>query len=142
MSAFFEQSLKSFRHVVKTSLLVHRRTLTKVNSFEFFRIVFGLWAIIVETSGEKFQQSCPNCPKKVSSVLSKPHSKRWRNFWGNFFKNVFFLKWFWILRQNFMIYQQKVSSRVVKTVFYVSSGPLWERLSFFLNFSKVFEFER
>ena len=65
MSAFFEHSLKSFRHVVKTSLLVYRSTLRKVNFFEFFKIVFGLWAITLQTSGEEFQQRCPNCILRV-----------------------------------------------------------------------------
>ena len=73
------------------SLRVQRSTVRKVIFFwEFFKRVFGLWAIIVRTSGEKLQQRCPNCPKKVSSVLSKLHSKRWRIFWGNFLQKHFF----------------------------------------------------
>ena len=140
MREIFKFSLKRFRHDCQNySLRVQRSTVRKVFFWEFFKRVLGLKAIIVQTSGEKFQQRCPNCPKKVSSVLSKLHSKRRRTFRGNFFQKRIFFNWFWFLRQNFMIYQRKVSSRVVKTVFYVSSGPLWERLSYFLKFSKVFE---
>ena len=51
--------------VVKTSLLVHRSTLRKVIFFEFFKIFFGLWAIIVQTSGEKFQQRFQMCILRV-----------------------------------------------------------------------------
>ena len=36
--------------------------------FEFFKIVFGLWAIIVQTSGEKFQQHFPNCILRVQGT--------------------------------------------------------------------------
>ena len=50
----------------KYSLRVQRITLRKVMFFwDFFKIVFGLWAIIVQTFGEKFQQSCPNCILRV-----------------------------------------------------------------------------
>ena len=33
--------------------------------FEIFKIVFGLWAIIIQTSGEKFFQRCPNCILRI-----------------------------------------------------------------------------
>ena len=62
---FLELSLKSFRHCQNYSLLVHRSTLSKVIFFEFFKIVFGLWAIIVQTSGEKVPQRCQNCILRV-----------------------------------------------------------------------------
>ena len=46
----------------KYNLRVQRITLRKVMFFwEFFKFVFGLWAIIVQTSGENFQQRCRNC---------------------------------------------------------------------------------
>ena len=66
---YFEHSLKSFRHVVKTSVLVHRSTLRKVIFFKISKIVFGLWAIIVQTSGEKFPQRCPNCILRVQGTF-------------------------------------------------------------------------
>ena len=55
-----------------------------------------------------------------------------------FFSKAFFFNWFWILRQNVLNYLPKASSRVIKTVFYVSSGPLWEWVSFFLKFFESF----
>ena len=66
-----------------------------MEGYLFLRVlkrVFGLRLKIVQNSGEKFQQCCPNCPTRVSSVLSKLHSKRWRIFWGNFFSKKFFFK--------------------------------------------------
>ena len=48
--------------VVKTTVYVFRGALWERLSFfwDFFRIVFGLWAIIVQTSVETFQQRCQN----------------------------------------------------------------------------------
>ena len=63
---FFEHSLKSFRHVVKTTVYVFRGAYwEKLSFFEFFKIVFGLWSIIVQNAGEKVQQRCPNCILRV-----------------------------------------------------------------------------
>ena len=48
------------------SLRVQSSNLRKVIFFwDFCRIVFGLWAIIVQTSGETFQQRCQNCIPRV-----------------------------------------------------------------------------
>ena len=169
---FFKILLKYFTNGCQNyNLRVQRSTLRNLIFFwEFCKCVLRLWAIVVDTSGDKFQQRCPNCilrvkknisvffavlchvvfnvgferkkilvlTKKVSSVLSILHSKRRRTFWGKFFQKHFFFNWVWILRQKILNYQRKVSSREVKTVFYVSSGPLWEWLSHFLKFSKVF----
>ena len=66
---FFEHSFKFFRHVVKTSLLVHRSTLRKVIFLEFSKIVFGLWAIIVQTSGENVQQCFQMCILRVRGTF-------------------------------------------------------------------------
>ena len=66
---FFEHSMKSFGNVVKTSLLVHRSTLRKVIFFEFFKIVFGFWAIIVRTSGENVQQCFQMCILRVRGTF-------------------------------------------------------------------------
>ena len=50
----------------KYRLRVQRITLRKVMFFwDFFKIVFGLWAIIVQTSGKNFQQRCQNCIPRV-----------------------------------------------------------------------------
>ena len=51
----FEHSLKSFRHVVKTTVFLFTGALwERLIFFEFLKIVFGLWAILVQTSGEYF----------------------------------------------------------------------------------------
>ena len=49
--------------VVKSTIYVFRGSLWERICFfrEFFKFVFGLWAIIVQTSGENFQQRCRNC---------------------------------------------------------------------------------
>ena len=63
---FFEHSLKSFRHVVKTTVYLFKRALWERSFFfEFFKNVFGLWAIIVQTYGEKFQQLFQMCILRV-----------------------------------------------------------------------------
>ena len=66
----FKLSLKYIRHGCQNySLRVQRSTLRKVIIFwDFFRIVFGLWVIIVHTSCEKFQQRCANCILRVQRV--------------------------------------------------------------------------
>ena len=61
----------------------------------------------------KFRQFCQICILNVGELFEE-----------FFFKNNFSFNWVWILMQNVLNYQRKVSSRVVKTAFYVSSGPL------------------
>ena len=58
--------------VVKTTVYVFRGALSERLTFfkiqnkeRLFKIVFGLWAIIVQTSGENFQQRCQNCIPRV-----------------------------------------------------------------------------
>ena len=102
-----------------------------------FSIFFAVVCHVLFNFG--FERKNLSSERKASSVLSILHSKRRRTFWGNFYQKQFFFKWVWILRQNVWNYQRKVSSRVVKTVFYVSSAPFWEWVSYFLKFSKVFE---
>ena len=64
---FPKLSLNYLRHGWQNhSLRVQKSTLRKVICFwEFFKRVFGLWAIIVQTSVEMFQQRCPNCILRV-----------------------------------------------------------------------------
>ena len=63
---FFEHSLKSFRHIVKTTVYFFIGAIwERLFFFDFFKIVFGLWAIILQTSGEKFPQRCANCIIRV-----------------------------------------------------------------------------
>ena len=62
---FFELSLKSFRHVVKTTVYLFTGAIWERFFFESFKLVFGLWSIIVQTSGENVQQRCPNCILRV-----------------------------------------------------------------------------
>ena len=59
----FKLSLKYIRHGCQNySLRVQRSTLRKVIFFwGFFKIVFGLWSIMVRTSGENVQQCCQMC---------------------------------------------------------------------------------
>ena len=68
---FFEHSLKSFRHVVKTTVYLFIGAIwERLFFFDFFKIVFGLWAIILQTSGEKFPQRCANCIPRVQRTYS------------------------------------------------------------------------
>ena len=92
---FFKFWLTYFRHDCQNySLRVQRSTVWKVIFFwEFLKRVFGLRLKIVQNSGEKFQQCCPNCPTRVSSVLSILHSKRRRTFWGIFCSKTIFFQW-------------------------------------------------
>ena len=64
---FFKNSLKYFTNGCQNyNLRVQRSTLTKVFCFwDICKRVLRLWAIIVHTSGEKFQQRCPNCILRV-----------------------------------------------------------------------------
>ena len=64
---FLKLPLKYLMHGCQNyNLRVQRSTLRKVSFFwDFFKIVFGLWAIIVQTSGETFQQRCQNCIPRV-----------------------------------------------------------------------------
>ena len=80
------------------------------------------------SSEKKFRQFCQYCILNVGEFLRKFFSK-----------TIFFSIQFGFWGKNVLSYQRKVSSRVVKSVFYVSSGPLWEWVSYFLKFSKVFE---
>ena len=103
-----------------------------------FSIFLQWFVMIYLTSGssernlssetKKFRQFCQYCILNVGELFEE-----------SFFQKQIFFNWNWILRQNVLNYQRKVSSRVVKTVFSVSSGPLWEWVSYFLKVSKVFE---
>ena len=141
--------MKFFKHDCQNySLLAHRSTLRKVIFFEIFKLVFGLWSIIVQPSGKKFQQRCPNCIlrvqrtsrfsfakfchvsfnfvferkkilvlKKVSSNLSKLHSKRPRTFWGIFFSKSLFLQFSMEFEQRFFQLCRNFSTKLSKMNF-------------------------